>query len=398
MKVELSKSSKDLIFEYSSQRWEQINSIDSESQDDFALLISWLKNQIDVPSDKLKKSREESEFILASLHAELLSDLYSAMMIERLKTKKEEEPTWSAKFKFLFLAIAGTLVAGCQGFDSVTTLLGVLSLPSVAVLIAGLVFSTISILVFYGFDLVQVSKNLGVRFLDAPKLLDVYLLQLEKIKAIRKKISTYTLSELSPEELERLQQIMSMLRVRFNALTQASKQYDQALNSTNMQIAKFVFSSMAGILFFGSGFFAGQSVAIFMLGLFMTSVTPTFWPVIVFSLIVGVAAFSLYWYVEQVGLKKLVSGLFGLDEEKIDLLCDDANLSKENQKLRNLEKNVVGISGLKREYSKTTPLFSKEDSEITHPKTIQLNIIPSFYSTRSSNERTDSKFLNSKSI
>lgn len=398
MKVELSKSSKDLIFEYSSKRWEQINSIDSKSQDDFAILISWLKNQIDAPSDKLKKSREENEFILASLHAELLSDLYSAMMIERSNTKKEEEPAWSAKFKFLFLAIAGTLVAGCQGFDSVTTLLGVLSLPSVAVLIAGIVFSTISILVFYGFDLVQVSKNLGVRLVDAPKLLDVYLLQLEKIKAIRKKICTYTLSELPPEELEQLQQIISMLRVRFNALTQASKQYDLALNSTNMKIAKFVFSSMAGVLFFGSGFFAGQSVAIFMLGLFMTSVTPTFWPVIVFSLVVGVAAFSLYWYVEQVGLKKLVSGLFGLDEEKIELLCDDANLSKENQKLSNLEKNVVGISGLKREYSKTTHLFFKEDSETTHPKTIQLNIIPSFYSMGSSNERTDSKFPNPKSI
>ena len=137
-----------------------------------------------------------------------------------------------------------------------------------------------------------------------------------------------------------------MLQRRFQALVEASSQFDRALNSRKMQVVKFIASGTAGLLFFGSGFFAGQSVAMFIADLVIPAVLPTFWPVVLFSVIVGIAAFSLYWYVEQVGFKKLVSGWFGLDEDKIEQLCDKELLDREEQKLENLKEQVISTAHL----------------------------------------------------
>ncbi|MCL9683792.1 hypothetical protein [Legionella maioricensis] len=309
-------------------------------------LISWLHDEITQPPNTDTRVKKEIEFILASLRAELLRDLLTSMGGELPENNAEENSTWVAKIKVGLLALAGTLLAGCEGFDSITTMLSVLSLPSMFILIAGLGFSILSILVFYGFDLVQVSKNLGVTLRDAPKLLDVYLLQMKEIKGIRRRINTYKFAELSAEELTQLENMITMLQRRFQELTEASSQFETALNSRKMQIAKLIASSTAGLLFFGSGFFAGQSVAMFIAGLFIPAVLPTFWPVVLFSVIVGIAAFTLYWYIEQAGFKKLVSGWFGLDEDKIEQLCDKEHLDKEEKKLENLKEQVSSTAQL----------------------------------------------------
>ena len=154
------------------------------------------------------------------------------------------------------------------------------------------------------------------------------------------------MASLSQDELSQLIHTITMLQKCLQRLVVASAQFDNALNGTKMQVAKIVVSSLAGLLFFGSGFFAGQSVALFVAGLFIPVVLPTFWPVVLFSVVVGLAAFNLYWYVEQEGFKRLVSGWFGLDEDKIEELCDKSSLDKEEKKLEHLKEKVITTAKL----------------------------------------------------
>lgn len=341
----LSSRSQDLIQQYRALTAGKDGILPEGSSINEEALVQWLYEDIDVPEHQSKKGRQEFDFIRAALHAELLRDLLAAIDESNNSLDPDEEAaSSSAKMKFILLAASGTILSACEGFDSISTLMSVFALPSVVTLLTGLAFSALSVMVFYGFNLVQVSKNLGVKLRDAPQLLDLYLTQLKEIKAIRKKINAYNLAELSTEELAHLEKIMLMLQQRFQSLVESSEQFDLALNSTGMQIAKHLFVGVAGLLFFGGGFFAGQSVAVFMLSLAMTGVTAASLPVTIFAVTVGLAAFSLYWYVERVGLQQLISGWFGLDEEKIEQLCTQDKLDVEAQKLANLKEKVHGTA------------------------------------------------------
>ncbi|QMT58865.1 hypothetical protein [Legionella sp. PC997] len=313
---------------------------------DLQTLIFWL-NKEPKYSRKSKEQQQKIEFILVLLRTSLLQDLFLSMKGVDANLLQEEKPnTPIDKIKFILLTMAGILVAACQGFDSIVTMLNIFNLSSSMILAAGFVFSFLSVIVFCGFDLVKVSKALGVKLSDTYKLLDAYLLQLKIIKSIRKKVNEYSLSDLSQEDLKQLECIISMLQKRFTLLTEASKQFELALTSENMNRVKSLISGVSGILFFGGGFFAGQSVALFMSGLLINPLTSAFWPVILFSALVGFAAFSIYWYVERPGLDKLVSSWFGLNEENIQKLCDKHLIDKEIHKLENLQLKVIGASRL----------------------------------------------------
>ncbi|HHL3492370.1 TPA: hypothetical protein ACQ53F_001193 [Legionella pneumophila] len=347
-KIRLSQRSLELLDDYLNLGGaESSNLANGNSSIDFSYLIHLLTNDLSSSSKTSKAIKKKREFIAAALYAELLRDLNTSLNGADQEIKPvEKEPPASNKLKFWLLAIAGTLLAACEGFDSIATMMAVLPFPAWVVLCAGILFSALSVLVFYGFDLVQVSQNLEIKLTDTPKLLDLYLLQMEEIKAIRKKIDSYSLASMSMDELSELHLTLVMLQNRVKCLVKSSKQFDLALNSPKMDVAKTIVSGVSGILFFGGGFFAGQSVATFMLALVMTSVTPTFWPVLLFSVIVGLAAFSLYWYVQRVGVNKLVSEWFGLDEDKIEKLCGKSKMDKELKKLNNLDEKVMTTSDL----------------------------------------------------
>lgn len=371
VKVQLSKRSQDLINECSDACHPYLPEfLTNESSVELAFLIAMLNQELVLPSIRLKKSKRKIEFLLASLRAELLRDLLKSMQNGTVDNNKEEEnaSTYN-KIKLVLIAISGTVLAACEGFDSITTIMGILSVPSWTILLAGLAFALLAVVVFYGFDLVQVSKNLSVKLRDTPKLLDVYLSQVNEIKLIRRKINTYILTELTSDELGQIHQTILMLQKRFSILAASGTQFEQALNSNKMKVAKLIFSGAAGLLFFGGGFFAGQSVAIFILGFFLASVTSAFWPVVLFSFVVGVSSFGLYWYVERVGLTKLISGWFGLDEDKIELLCDQSKITKEVEKLDNLKDKVMSAA----KYTRTSSNVESVDESasvvdpIKHP-------------------------------
>lgn len=311
---------------------------------DLITLISWLNQEQKHYSKKPTAKRKKVEFILVSLRTELLKDLLLSMKGDDVKLPTEVENNTGDKIKFTCLSMAGILVAACQGFDGIVTMLSIFNLSTSMILGAGFAFSLLSVIVFCGFDLVKVSKALGVKLSDTYKLLDAYMMQLQMIKSIRKKIDDYCLSDLSPSDLKQLKHIISMLQKRFTSLTEDSKQFELALKSENMQMAKTLISGVSALLFFGGGFFAGQSVALFMSSLIISSAIPPFWPVILFSTLVGFAALSIYWYVERPGLDKLVSSWFGLNEENIQKLCNKDLINKEAKKLENLEGKVIGTA------------------------------------------------------
>lgn len=346
--IQISKRSQELINTYIELYQSHLPQLlDNECAIDFDLLVSWLQMEL-VSKKKLEKVKQDMDFLLTKIRAELLHDLNSSMAIARQKlVKVKAAPATSTnKLKFILLAISGTILAACEGFDSVTTMMGLLSIPSWTILLAGLAFSLLSVVVFYGFELAQVSKSLGVNLTDAPKLLDIYLSQLEEIKSIRRKMNTYSLSRKSLDELTELNKVIEMLKLRFVELSRASKEFKLTLESNVMMWSKYIFSGLAALLFFGSGFFAGQSVGIFIAGFFVASVTPGMWPVVLVSLLVGCAAFNLYWYWERSSLETLISGWFGLDEDKIEILCNEEKLNKEEEELDNLKQKIMDASEL----------------------------------------------------
>ncbi|QLZ67448.1 hypothetical protein FOLKNPGA_00213 [Legionella sp. PC1000] len=331
---------------------------------DFITLMSWLDEELIKNSEKSsKEEKQKIEFILVSLRTELLRDLFLSMQGDDTNLPKEVENNTKEKMKFVVLTMAGILVAACQGFDGIVTMLSIFSLPSSIILGIGFAFSFLSVIVFCGFDLVRVSNALGIKLSDAYKLLDAYLLQLQMIKSIRKKIDDYYLSDLSSSDLKQLELIISMLQKHFALLTKASTQFEKALNSESIQTVKTLISGLSALLFFGGGFFTGQSVALFMSSLIINSAIPPFWPVIIFSVLVGLAALSIYWYVERPVLDKLVSSWFGLNEESVKKLCDKHLIIKEEKKLDHLEGKVISAARVPQKKPQPEQLIDEHESQ-----------------------------------
>ena len=348
MRIQLSERTRELIMQYFVLSDPQSLGVNlSFFAQDEAALFRWFFSEI---IDSTASNQKELEYQHTLVRVALLGDLSCSMGIAQHDLKQPlPPPSLSDLWKFYLIAVSGTLVAACEGFDGISTLLSVLPLPSIASLLVGLTCSALSVMVFYGFNLVQVSKNLGIKLTDAANLLDLYVAQMKAIQSIHQQISAYKLAKLTTEELEELVQIIQILEQSLGSLTTASTKFSEALNSPKMQVMKAIFSGVSGVLFFGSGFFAGQTVATSILSLLFVGMTPASWPVILFSCGIGLAAFSLYWYVEKVGLDQLVSGWFGLDEEKIDVLCNEDNLNRQRQELINLKEQIDSTADIKRE-------------------------------------------------
>lgn len=221
----------------------------------FKTLIAWLSTD-PIRSFGKSKNSQKIEIILVSLQTALLRDLSLSMQgeYEKVERKGNNDSSRMSKIKFLFLTSAGILVTACQGFDGVVTMLSVFAMSPSILLGIGFAFILLSVIVFFGVDLVKVSNALGVK-LSEYKLLDAYLLQLQRIKVIRKKINDYTLVAMSQEDLQQLELVLSMLHKRLKFLAVASKQFEEALNNKNVQMIKTVISGVSALFFFWRWFF-----------------------------------------------------------------------------------------------------------------------------------------------
>lgn len=310
-------------------------------------LLNWLASEPKIPVDFENKSKQKLEFIITALRTELLADLLVSIETTHAVSMSKVSPsTWFAKLKLVLLTLVGVIFAACEAFDSISTMMGVFSLPSIAILLVGITFSVLSISIFSGYQLIQVAEQFGVRWSDASHLLDLHLRQLNSIKAIRRMINTQVLSELSLTELNDLKTTIAMLQHRFVALKEASRLYHNVLASPLVRITRGIFSAISGVLFFGSGFCAGQSVSTFVLGLFLGGVTSSFWPVILFSVAIGLVAFTLFWFIQRLEINKWISSWFGLDEDKMEKLLNTERLETEENKLDCLHRKITSAGQL----------------------------------------------------
>lgn len=286
---------------------------------------------------RLPADQAATQFLRQSFNLALMSDLLAE--IQNAKNEPHSGASWLNYAKFFALTLAGIVFFGCEGYDSIATFMGIFNLPGLLVMSLALGFSLLSITVFFGFELVEISNNLNVELKSMPWALDTYYNQLVTIRALRKVVAEKIPADENHQiRMEQYLIIIRMLKKRFDELDEARDKYRHAHQNLVLRLAKIIASVLAGILYFGGGFFAGQSVAIVVIGLILGSaVHPGFWPVIALSIVVGLAAFSIYWFVQRPGLQSLMARWVGLDEQKIDALCSARQKQEDLTALNGLE-------------------------------------------------------------
>ena len=246
--------------------------------------------------------------------------------------------------KWMLLAAAGTIYAACDGFDGITTILALFpTIPLSFILAAGFAFAFLSVLVFYGFYLVDLSSKSDVKASEQAQLIDLRLAQAKHMARLVMVCQMKLQMCRDLEELRALSTMVVMLENLYTGLQDARDHYESQLQNPYLRMTKTITAIFLGILFFGYGFFGGQSLALTMLGLVVLSPTAAFWPVMAISVAVGLAALSVYWLVERPGLEKLVSQFFGLDENKIEQLPDKTCVEQQKKTLIEI-KNAIEVS------------------------------------------------------
>lgn len=297
------------------------------AQVDFLDLISRL--------DSVKADDKSSRIVFESLFSSLIYDVNQTLFPNQDNLAPVEDAApWYRKAQFILLASAGTLIAVCDGFNGIASILVLIPAISPAVMMsAGLVFSALSLAVFYGFDLAVISTNLGVNFQSSPDLLHVLSEQITHIKQTRKKIAAHYHQEGSIEKLETMQAMLKMVLARYHALDAFREVYANSLNNQFLKAAKFTVALMTGVLFFSGGFFTGQSMAQALVSMAFGPVSAAATSVLIVSVLAGLAAFSLYWNLERLGLENFVGQWFGLDKEQIEAFVDEGEVAKQTEKI-----------------------------------------------------------------
>lgn len=335
--VSLSEESKKLIIKLGAvvgaplfDENQEVNTIER------AQLVCWLKSTI--PADT------NARFTLESLRATLLEDLHDSFLNEgehNAKKKKKAVSWWSSAL-LTFLALAGALVALCEGFDGIVSILGsFIAIPTVALLATGICFSFLSVGLFYSFELFEISKVIGVEMSKSRRLLDVYLEQVDQIDSLVKVINDrYDVEEASTQERRELYAMSSMLISRYESLSSVRDSYVTALSNPLLKVTKVITATMTSVIFFSSGFFAGQSLALTIASLFVATISATFWPIMLASVVVGLAAMSLYLFVQRPRLENLVSHWVGLDQESIDTFVEEDGVQRRIWSLYSLQTKI----------------------------------------------------------
>ncbi len=333
-----------------------IEIIDQKTEINIVELLNWLNHNVRLEND-------DSQFLLESLRASFLEDLYYSIP-EHIKFHKNDEPQSNYEL-FRFLTIAGMIVAICEGFDGIVSILGLFPfVPAAPIFIAGIIFAALSVIVFRGFDLIAMAKNLGVE-MEAPHGVDVFLEQVDQIAKLRAVISLCCTEDSHEQDHATLKQLSMMLSTRYQALDEVRDRYKEDLNSPYLRTAKSLTSAIAGVMFFGSGFFSGQSVFLAIASIFTTSVSALFWPILAASFVVGVAALSIYWFVERPGLESLVSRWLDIDEDKINAMVDDQLVMEQKRDLHQLARQVEQVERL---HQQTTRFIPSNVSRIPVPE------------------------------
>lgn len=297
-------------------------------------LVSWLSQNH--PCDK------KAKFWLESIYGSLLHDLSSS-----LSGALEEEPsipkTWYSTLLFVTLALSGTIVAFCEAFDGIASILGLFSsIPVWGALVGGLVFSAFAVFVFYVVELYEVTDHLGIELRHSRKLLDIYDEQRMEINRLAGILdSKYSCTAF--KDLKIFSDIQAMLLFRFNALDGAREIYRERSQNTLLKTAKFILASGTGLIIFGGGFFAGQTFALTASSLFIAGgASATCWPVLLICIAAGLAAVTMFWVLERPAFENFAARWCGLYQDKIDNLVDEEKVHEGCKQLDLLADKING--------------------------------------------------------
>lgn len=258
----------------------------------------------------------------------LLLQLQTAVMADMLgiepTTITPEKKGWKAKLPLYLILAAGTLFMAGEGFDGINSMLSLLNAPFAAVAVVGAFFAMVSVLVFYGFEVNQISQHLGIGLQQSGRALDSYLLQLKLVKQFRATLAERLLEANEQVKYDALMEQFELLKRQSEPLADIAATYERARNALWLRITKKLASCVAGILFFSSGFFTGQALAVTIIGLTSLSAATGAGAGIIFAVaaVVGLCALAIYWFVERPALENIVSRLFGCDTDKIKKLSE----------------------------------------------------------------------------
>lgn len=295
-------------------------------------LVNWLK--------KTTYHDKKTRYLLESLRACLLKDLHDSFESNHDNThSKQTKTVKTSKLKFQLLATAGTLLSICAGFNGITAILALTTAPIHLIVAAGVVFSIIYVVFYLSSDLIELSKTTGVILGRSPHVVDVLLQQAEQLDKLRKIIDKRYIEMSNAGELLALHAITEMLTIRYMDFDDVRKECETAIKSPYLKSAEILITGVKSILIFAGGYFAGQTVALAVGGLFVASLSAVSWPVIVASIIVGLSAFGVYCVVQHAEFENRVGRLVGLDKEKIKKLVEDSG--KPLQKLQLLQRKIT---------------------------------------------------------
>ena len=302
--------------------WSTTSLCDRES------VISWLTTST---TASIKSPKQK--YLMESLYVALLNDLARSFQDNNSPEQETKKVSWYTKIKFVAVWFAGVILSICEGYAGISSLLLLVGkAPAAVVFSLGLLFALLSVVVFYGFGLVEIAKNLGVKLSKSRQLLDIYLEQVAAINMLTK-ILQDTQIQPGKDELQTRQQVFAMLKARHQALEKPRSVYNSLFTKRIFKAAKLFITVSTGVLFFSGGFFAGQYFAMAIAGLFTSAVSATFWPIVLVSLLIGLAALVTYWYIERPGLEHVVSRWFGLEKDDVKKLDDSKDYIKVLDKL-----------------------------------------------------------------
>ena len=287
-----------------------------------------------------KPHRLKTRFLLESLRASLLEDL-EISLDGSLKKAREIPVSYFRNIQFQLLVMGGALLAITGGFTGITSILGVFALSTALIITTGIIFAGISLGFFYQFDRIEMSKILGTKLKKSHRLLDVCIDEVIHIGKIRKIIDANFPQIADPAHLKDCYAIVAMLDARYNNLADLRKIYLAKLANPYFNAVKRATGAVEGGLVLASGFFAGQTVALGVTSVFVAGVTVTFWPIVLCSIALSLAALGVYCVMQRPGFENRVGQLLGLDKTKIESFADENNALKQQGKLQRLAKNIA---------------------------------------------------------
>src|SRR3990167_1097479 len=284
------------------------NDISKHNEMSLAVLLPYLRSNTDEQNKKLKLEA-------ARLRTLVLKDIEKKLKDQLTQGAEEEEIKKHHRnnLKFWLLAIGGALFFGCEGFDGIASIFRLASVSGVLSFAVALLFSAIAVFVFCGFELKQIANHLGVKFRDASNLVNEYVNQVDEVEGLLDTVEDLLNADsyIANNQLPDYQMTLEMLKDQLTHIQQEKMKLDEGKNKKKVRGVKLAFSLIAGGIFFSSGFFTGQAVALFIAGLFVTA-SATFPPILAAAVFLGVIAFFFYWYLQRPNMENLIGQKIGL--------------------------------------------------------------------------------------